>query len=220
MVRSQVLTVTSPLLLPAILLFLSTCTRSPIGGVDCCWIEPEIDGIILSFDVSDDIRVDSTLAGEIQYALEVARSADEELNEIHAKQNWAPGQLKLKPTLELFLSFDTTNLVFNHAGLDSMLQEYPIKRIDYYYDSDEIYWIMLYFKGQYSFNIRSLAEEFKKIDEVVNATPNYLGHELSRNEDITLTIIEDIYVFYFHGASGNKRVVYVRNDTIILHYKQ
>lgn len=198
------------ILLACLILFGFGCEKNPVDTEDdTYWTTPEWDGVYLSFDHSDEIEVDSVLAGKIQYRLNVARNVDELL------AGWGPfpwlfsDQLILRVTDSVSACFDTSKLRFGIKELDSLLVRYPVWRVDKRSPSSNK--LVLYFINDY--NMPKLAELFAKHEGITLASPNGLA-VFWPPPDLELTIDVDTYKFMFIGGweSGGNWEIHVVND--------
>ncbi len=206
------------ILLVCLILFGFGCEKNPVDTEDdTYWTTPEWDGVYLSFDNSDEIEVDSVLAGKIQYRLNVARSIDESLAQIKPLLKWPPQQLTIGPTTDLCARFDTSMLSFNVKALDALLAFYPLDRAKKSCGTSYIYChISLYFTKEY--NIPVLARSFEGLEGVRYAEPNYLDYIIPP-PDIDLTIDGDTYQFMFISGwyyPGNWEIHVVNDQATVI----
>ncbi len=161
------------------------------------WTAPREEAIILFFRVSEAVRLESILAGEIQFHLERAKLVDDRLKGISAAKDWELGKLLVFTTAELYSSFDTTACRFGNTLLDSLLVVYEIERA-----IKRSGLLRLIFPKYY--NMPVLAEIFGQIPGVRSAEPNYYGSPGICDADISLAIIDNLYKFLFtrSGSCG------------------
>ena len=88
------------------------------------WSPPTLDSYYLAFQVSDCIYIDSVLAGEIQFVLDMARNVDTTLFSIHPMPYFELGVLLLGISDDLYDNFDPVTLRFNSYAIDSLLDVY------------------------------------------------------------------------------------------------
>lgn len=199
-----------------------SCDKNPIGieeydenpigtEKDTYWATPEWAGVYLSFSYSEDIEVDSVLAGNIQYRLNVARSVDEQL------AGWGPFPWWF--SRELILTgvsayFDTATLRFNDQLLDSLLDRYPIWRVDRFSPTGNM--MVLYFISDC--NMPKLAESFAQHECVTSASPNGLC-VIWPPPELELAIEGDTYKFIFTGgwdSPGNWEIHVVDDQATVI----
>lgn len=167
-----------------------SCHKDITEPSDKFWSVPTEESIRLVFRLSDSIKVDSLLAGEIQFRLDVSRTVDEELNEITVWKDWELGKLLLYPTNELYTNFDTTTYRFNYQPLDSLLDLYELK------DGYKSYDLLSLIFPEY-YNMRIFESIFEEIEGVRWVEPNYSTSTGMCDTDITLEIKDNLYIFIF-----------------------
>ena len=206
------------ILLVCLILFGFGCEINPVDTEDdTYWTTPEWDGVYLSFNYSEDIEVDSVLAGNIQYRLNVARSVDEQLAGWGPFPRWVAKQLLIGPTTDLCARFDTSMLSFNVKALDSLLAFYPLDRAKKGCGTSVISChISLYFTKEY--NIPVLTRSFEGLEGVRYAEPNGRLY-VYPPPDIDLTIDGDTYQFMFIGGwyyPGNWEIHVVNDQATVI----
>ncbi|MBA7484211.1 hypothetical protein ES707_19735 [subsurface metagenome] len=203
------------ILLVCLILFGFGCEKNPVDTEDYTyWTTPEWDGVYLSFHHSEDIEVDSVLAGNIQYRLDVARNVDEQLTGWGPFPHWLSDQLILNVTDDVSTRFNTSTLRFEIKALDTLLDRYPIWRGDKYSTSDNM--LVLYFVSDY--NMPKLAEVFEGVEGVVFAEPNGVDY-IYPPPDVELTIDGDTYRFIFIGGwdyPGNWEIHVVNDQATVI----
>ena len=157
------------------------------------WSMPTEEGIMLYYRLFDSVRLDSTIAGEIQYRLDLAKSVVEDTT-IKVHKDWRFGGLALKTNDDLYNAFDTTaTFRFNYPPLDSLLSLYELKSGYKLFDL-----IRLKFPEYY--NMITISKTFSDINGVIWAEQNTLAIAPICHTDIKLEIDNEIYKFTFLGA--------------------
>lgn len=160
------------------------------------WSIPTDDASVLFFRQSDLVRIDSTLAGKIQFRLDVARTVDMELDSIQANVSWEFGKLLIKVPDSIYHFIDFQSRKFNYTPIDSLLVFYHLYDMDSLFQTGTDYWIALTFHRKY--NMPVLGKKFEQIPGVIHATPNSMGVlPGGPPSDIYLTIESDTYIFTF-----------------------
>jgi len=183
------------------------------------WSPPTIDSYYLAFQISDSIYIDSVLAGEIQFKLDLARSVNTLLDSIHPMPYFELGVLLLGISDELYGNFDPVTLRFNSNPVDSLLNIFnPIEgRL---LSGGPPYGAKLEFDIYY--NMPIMAQYFKDIPGIwySNAAwygtlpegpPYYLFLEVDENIYTFTFILRDWYRNYIHYW-----IVEVENDKATL----
>ncbi len=161
------------------------------------WAPPEDDAAILFFRMSDAIRLDSTLAGKIQYRLNIARTVDSILDTVHAFSSWAFGELLLEVTDSIYQLIDFDRLCFNYPPIDSLLMYFHLQNFYELPSASGQHWIHLDFPHNY--NMPILAKSFEEIGGIIRAVPNYTGTlPEGKPFDIELTLDGLLYKFRFY----------------------
>ena len=156
------------------------------------WTTPTTDALILTIRLSEDIWIDSTLAGEIQYNLDLARKVTDEIQNIRA---WAPYTL-----YELLLSSDAwwtaawpESLYTGYEPIDELLSTYNAVNVSYSGDYFTLEFVQ-------PLNMDSLASLFETVEGVANACPIIL---IGEGSDITAQPIPDGWSFVFELGWGD-----------------
>ncbi len=156
------------------------------------WSEPTDEAIMLYFREFDSVRIDSLVAGEIQYRLDIAKRVVDDTT-INVRKDWEFGKMLLKTNDELYDAFDTTTTFrFNYQPLDSLLSLYELKSGYKLYDL-----IRLKFPEYY--NMVTLSHIFNNVEGVNWAEQNAMSIRPICNEDIRLVIDNEVYKFIFYG---------------------
>jgi hypothetical protein len=197
-----------------VLFFISACSENSTEPEDEkeYLSVPTEEGIMLYYRIFDSVRLDSTIAGEIQYRLDIAKSVVEDTT-IKVRKDWVFGDLRLFTNQELYDSFDTTKNRFNYPSIDSLLTIYELIEIESLEKRLTSYSFYLLFPEYY--NMVNLSEIFRHVNGVVNAEQNIIGGPPICKEDITLLIDNNVYKFVFHGdCPPNVWEVHVVDDSI------
>ncbi len=186
------------------------CSENPIDPKDekKFWSVPSDEAIMLYFRQFDSVRLDSFVAGEIQYRLDIAKSVVDDTT-VKVRKDWEFGKLLLKTNDELYSAFDTTTTFrFNFQPLDSLLSLYELKSG---YKLSGL--IRLKFPEYY--NMVTLSQIFNNVEGVNWAEQNAMARRPICNEDIGLEIEKKVYKFIFNGnCPRHFWVVQVVDDSI------
>ncbi len=177
------------------LILLTSCTQdiTEPEAENVYWSEPTDEAEMLYFREFDSVRLDSVVAGEIQYRLDIAKSVVPDTT-ITVHKDWTFGKLSLQTNNELYNAFDTISTFrFNYSPLDSLLSLYEL---NYGYKSSNDH-IILFFPEYY--NMAVLGKIFSQVDGVMWAEQVVRAIPLFCSEDIELEISADIYTFTFYG---------------------
>jgi len=187
-----------------------TCNENPTEPKDeeKYWSVPTDEAIMLYFREFDSIRLDSMIAGKIQYRLDIAKSVVEDTT-IKVHKDWRFGELLLGTNDVLYNAFDTTTFRFNSPSMDSLLSIYELNS-GYKFDS----FIELIFPEYY--NMVTLSQIFDKVDGVIWSEENIIGGSLlCSRRDIKLRFKAEIYKFIFSSCDQHIWIVEVVDDSII-----
>ena len=163
------------------------------------WSEPTKDATYLFFEISDRIKIDSTLAGKIQYRLDIARTYDAStLDTLYKFPLFELGDLLLRIPQSIYEGINFETMQFNHEPIDSICAVYNLKEIITHPQISEDYkWIKLIFPEKY--NMPVLAREFKNVSGVLDVCANYYGtFPEGPNCNIHLEIDGETYQFEFY----------------------
>lgn len=169
------------------------------------WTVPTEESFIIFFRLFDEIKLDSLIAGNIQYRLDLAKTIDPELLAI-SPLGWELGVIFLGVDLNLYDNFDTTTSRFNYIAIDTLLDKFELVKGVKRYKSSRNGYIKLSFYLNY--NIRFLPEFFESIPGVNSAFPSALIPYPGYGNHIDLKINNNIYLFHFY--SENIDLNYVR----------
>lgn len=161
------------------------------------WSIPQEDSFILFFRMSDNLKIDSTLAGQIQYRLDIARTFDHTLDSLFAQPSWKFGELIIRIPDSIYTGIDFETMDFNHYPIDSINSIYGLRNIKKLSILDDDKWLMLLFDGIY--NMPILKNEYKQVDGIISASANGIGFlPEGPDYDIYLDIEDYLYKFEFY----------------------
>lgn len=203
------------------------CDKNPAGESKTdnnkkYWSVPQEDSFALFFYLFEDyLKVDSLIAGRIQYSLDLARTVDNELDSIFARNQWEFGAMLLGVTEEYFYSFDEVSCLFNKQPLDSLLNYYSVLSGNTLSGASwGLYVIRLNFNIYY--NMSLLCDKFEGVKGVRYANTNLYGYiGWGPGSDILLEIADRCYKFTFYKINvPNNNIhyweVHVLNDQVQL----
>lgn len=190
------------------------------------WTQPEDDASILFFRLFDVIRLDSALAGKIQYRLNLARTVDSTLDTIHAMPDWEFGALLMEVTDSVFQLIDFDHKRFNCPPIDSLLLYFHLQNFHELPSVDGHHWLHLNFPHDY--NMPMVGKAFETINGIIHATANYTGvFPEGPPFDINLIIDGMLYKFRFYlnlnfypGANYHYWEVHVLDNRIVFVQKK
>ncbi len=154
------------------------------------WTKPNQESYFLFFDSSSVLIGDSILVGKIQYRLDRARLVRPELDSATVNLRWRPYELGAFFADSLFAAYDPSTFIFGNKSLDSLLRLYrpdSSTRRDTY--------VTFYYPAHY--NLPVLAQEFKKVPEVISATQIRIGGIFYCIDDVHLSIENNKFRFVF-----------------------
>lgn len=198
-----------------LVLLVNSCTNNITEPEDqkIFWTVPTDEAMMLYFRTFNSVRVDSVVAGEIQYRLDIAKSVvDDTTIEVH--KDWVFGQLGFYINQELYHSFDTNNVRFNNPEIDSLLKLFEIMGIKSRSSTPSINRYAIYLLFPKHYNMVVLSEIFSQVDGI-KAEQNAMNIRPICNEDIKLIIDDKTYKFIFHcNCPRHIWVVQVVDDNI------
>ena len=183
-----------------IILYFISCSKNPIENEFThepeYWSAPQDDATILYFRDYNTLVVDSTIAGNIQFALSCARTVNDTLDEIVPLPSWVLGELILGVTDEMWDEFDTQTYRFNKEQIDSLLNHYCVISGEKKGTRLGSRYVKLKFTIIY--NIPILAGYFRDIPGVTHSGANHVGTLPEGSMyDIWLEMVENRYIFTF-----------------------
>ena len=160
------------------------------------WSIPSRDSFILFFELYKTIKVDSLIAGAIQFRLDRAKSVDIKLNDFQPSSRWELGALLLGTNNELYNLFDESTNRFGYKPLDYLLNEFKLIRGEKSRHSDMI---KLYFQDDYNMSV--IGNIFETVLGVRYADPNCYGTiPESSSSGVVLEIDNELFNFNFYQS--------------------
>lgn len=161
------------------------------------WSIPTEDAFILFFRLYTTIRVDSLIAGAIQYHLDQARTIDNKLINIHPRPEWELGILIVGVSEELYDSFDTSTHRFGNIQLDYLLDEFGLIK-----GEKNIHGNMIKFYFNDDYNVSVIGNIFETLQGIRYADPNCYGSlPEASHAGVILEIEAELFNFNFYESN-------------------
>lgn len=133
------------------------------------YINPQVqdDAELLSLQVSNSITPDPVITLKIKQMLVDARAYNSTLHDIRVRHPWHPQQLLLVMNADAEPLATENPRRTGHEGLDELHRNYPVSKIEKMNDTT----YLIHYERL--MNIPLMAEEYRKLDGVATAEPDY-----------------------------------------------